>query len=104
MANTNPSPYKYSFFPTALQAVQDFGRLARVQGFGAEFAHDLRTWTDRLKSDPVGWGDPLYDFHNLGMTYYRGSSDSLFAYFCVNQVARQVIVRSVVAGPYTALA
>ncbi len=104
MANINPSPYRYSFFQTALQAVQGFGRLAHQRGLGAEFAHDLRTWTDRLKTDPVGWGDPLYDFHNLGMTYYRGSSDFLFAYFCVNQAARQVIVQSVVAGPYSALA
>lgn len=105
MASPNdPPPFGYSLFPSALQALRDYGQVARQRGLAFEFARDLEALTDRLRADPVGLGDPLYDFHHLGMTYFRGRSEFLFAYYCVNISARQVIVQRFLLNPYSRLA
>lgn len=59
------------------------------------FAEDLRAVVVRLKTDPLAWGDPLYDLHQLGMTVQRGQSPFLYVYYCVNVARRVVFIRDV---------
>lgn len=68
------------------------------------FHADLTRVRDRLRADPVGWGDPLYDYHQLGLTQYRGLSPFLCVYYSVLADQQAVIIQRVEANPFGPLA
>jgi hypothetical protein len=68
------------------------------------FAEDLRAVIERLKTDPVAWGDPLYDWHQLGMTVQRGQSPFLYVYYCVTRSRRLVFIQHIEPYQYGPLA
>jgi hypothetical protein len=68
------------------------------------FAEDLRAIVARLKTDPLAWGDPLFDLHQLGMTVQRGQSPFLYVYYCVNVDRRIAFIRRIEPYQYGPLA
>jgi hypothetical protein len=105
MAQPNPdSPYQVTFPASAIAFLRTLVDVAKERGIAFDFARDLEAIQHRLRNAPFEWGDPLFDYHHLGMTHYRGRSEFLFAYFSINQPARQVFVQRFTINPYSRLA
>lgn len=104
MTPNNPTPFRFSFLQSAENQLRELARLAVERNVRSEFARDLRTVQARLHTDPTDWGDPLFDYHHLGMTHWRGRSDLLYVYFSVHLESRVVFVQNVEASPYGSLA
>ncbi len=96
--------FRVSYLDGAVDVLRDSMEIARERGLDFELARDLEAIQRRLVHIPIVWGDPLFDFHQLGMTQYRGSSEFFFTYFSVNQLARQVFVQRFTIKPYSRLA
>jgi hypothetical protein len=50
----------------------------------------LRFIIERLTNDPLGWGDPNYRLHHLGLLRCRGLRSPLSVYYAVDEVRRIV--------------
>jgi hypothetical protein len=59
-------------------------RAAELQ-VSAEVIPVLTDVSERLRTDPRGWGDPLRDLRHLHLTFYRGILHPFIVYFSVHQ-------------------
>jgi hypothetical protein len=105
MATANGQPgYKLSLLPAAADALRLLRDQAVLRGLAERLARDLESVERRLQRDPVEWGDPLFDYHHLGMTRRRGKSEFLYVYYSVHEPGRAVFVQDITANPHGPLA
>jgi hypothetical protein len=101
MATANGTPgYKLSILRPASEKLRAWKDDAVRRGIGHRFAQDLLSIERRLRHNPLTWGDPLFDYHHLGLTRRRGRSDLLFVYYSVHEQGRVVFVQDVAAAPH----
>jgi hypothetical protein len=103
-SNNGGLTYKLSLLHTAHETLQDLKRIALSRGCGDRFAADLEAVVRLLKQAPTRWGDPLFDYKQLGMTRRRGRSECLFVYYSVHEAGQVVFVQDITANPFGPLA
>jgi hypothetical protein len=86
----NPGNFQVAFSQTVRDQVRALTRRANKRGIGAEFRADLEFIIERLMTDPLGWGDPNYRLHNLGLLVCRGLRPLVYVYYAVDDVRRIV--------------
>jgi len=101
MATPNGQPeYKVSLLPAIRDKLQAFWAQAEQRGLGPLFLIDAEGVERRLIRDPLNWGDPLFEYHKLGMVKLRGRSTFLYVYYSVHKQGRVVVVQDLDINPH----
>ena len=102
-----PAEGPASFFvswPGALQdefaAIED---LAKQKHLLNELLADMKAARERLQSDPLGWGDPQYEYHHLGLLVLHATLRLVHFYYAVDDIRRIVYVQEILAMPGSGL-
>lgn len=95
--------FEVTFLDLAVAGMREAAVLAQGRGVAFELARDLEALLRRLRRIPTVWGDPLFNYHHLGMVHLRGRSEFFFVHFSVNLPARRVFVQRVSINPYSRL-
>ena len=95
----NPPPgsgpgFTVSMSAATAQQLRDLHTEATADGRGAEFVDAMRQVSDRLRSDPVKFGEDLFDLRGLRLTVKVGVVFPLVVEFGVYADQRIVFVRS----------
>ncbi len=94
-----PENYRISWSGQVLQAVTALSESAKRHALGEMFLDDLERMAERLGSDPVAWGDPLYEYHHLGLVVYRATLKLTRIHYAVDELRRIVYIQEVAALP-----
>jgi hypothetical protein len=70
-------------------------RRASLQGRGESVLKALREIVERLREDPLGWGDRLYRLPALRLQVCHGSIRPLFVNFAVSEDKSLVFIKGV---------
>ena len=58
-----------------------------------EFYLEWKSICDRLRANPVRWGDPQYDLQYSNMRVFRGLSTHFIVHYAVDFDRREVIIK-----------
>lgn len=94
MEPDEPFHYTVSTIHTARERLGQLRLLAIRNRMPQAFTDDLAAIWERLRTDPLSWGDPLYDLHQLRMTIRRGQSPFVYVYYAVNEAGRAVFIQN----------
>jgi hypothetical protein len=83
--------------------LRGLARLAAKVGKAGEIATTLRGIDFRLRTDPVGFGDPGYHLHQLGLLKSRAFRPPFYLYYAVDEVRRIVYVTEFRVTPGSSL-
>jgi hypothetical protein len=90
--------------PAVLAKLGAWGELAWRRGLRESFAAAVREMDDRLGRDPEAWGDPLWDYRGLRLTFYQRYGPVLVVRYAVHIDGTPVFVRQVLLTPGSPLA
>lgn len=93
-----------SYEPPVLANLRAWGRVAARVGLRDAFLAALRDMDDRLQSDPRAWGDPLWDYRALSLTYFQRMGPLLIVRYAAHANGTLVLVRQVELTPGSLLA
>jgi len=99
MTGPPDSPWTISFSEKVARQIEELAITAAQQDKEVEFRRSLESVHDRLKNDPVGWGDPEYRLHDLKLIMYRGIEGILLANYAVDLRRRIVYVKQIRISP-----
>jgi hypothetical protein len=92
-------PYEVHNSGVVFQALQRLQRLAAREGRRDKFLWALRQVHQRLRWDPTGFGEPLYQLPALRIEIRHGAIRPLFVDFAVCQDRPLVFIRGVALLP-----
>jgi hypothetical protein len=84
--------YRVTYPESVRAALRILGRKALEVGRADELADALREIDGRLRTEPVGFGEPSYRLRHLGLLKCLGSRPPLYVYYAVDEVRRIVYV------------
>ena len=87
-----PSPYRVDYFPGVDQQIRDVSEQATDLGLRGEFFAAIRHIIDRLKADPVAFGEPEYHTVYPGGVVCHGGHNPVFVRYAVYQQERVVVI------------
>jgi len=88
-------PFRLAFSGAIGDELRRLAERAAALGIGPRFAAALTEIRERLQSDPLTWGDPLYRLHNLGVVVCRRLTDRLLVEYAVHEAQRVVWLTAV---------
>jgi hypothetical protein len=65
MSESRGPVYEVSFTPKDLEQLRVWGEAAERRGIKGVYAEALKTIREKLATEPLSWGDPLYRLHHL---------------------------------------
>lgn len=93
-----------SYPPAVLAKLRRWGDVAVRVGLREPFLAAVRELDARLRSDPEAWGDPLWDYRDLRLTFYRRYGPVVIVNYTVHIDGTPVFVRDVRLTPGSLLA
>lgn len=93
-----------SYPPEVLAELRAWGTFAARIGLRDEFLTALREMEQQLRGAPEAWGDPLWDYHGLRLTFYQRYGSVLIVRYAVHIDGTPVFVRQVLLTPGSLLA
>jgi hypothetical protein len=93
MSSPSAGGYRVLTLRTALDTVNDWLTRAASLGIRPLLEAALLRILDRLTNDPVGWGNPLFTYHHLGMQMYNGVEWDMVVTYGVDVGHRLVCIR-----------
>jgi len=70
---------------TVLDGLKVILALARMLGRISDVTADLRHVKEQLETDPLAWGDPTRQYHQLGLVECRGMGQHLLVHYAVSE-------------------
>lgn len=91
---SNPAG-SYHFAPTEeqLKQLRTWAERANTLGKKAEFLAALKTIHQKLTTEPLTWGDPLYRLPQLGLQVYQRVCSPLHVAYAVDEERRIVFIK-----------
>jgi hypothetical protein len=80
---------------TIAEAIRQLQRQASREDRGEEFLRAIRTTVERLRNDPMEFGEPLYYLPNLRLHVRTGAVRPLCVEFAVSEDRQQVFLKVV---------
>jgi hypothetical protein len=96
-------PFRVVYSEHCLQRLRLWSAQAIRRGRRLEYLAALKEIQHRLTHDPLGWGDPQFPLHALGLMFYRGLRRPLLVYYGVDESSRLVFVTQVRPIPQSGL-
>ena len=75
------------------QQVLMWAKVAREKGILGVFADIINWIEEQLATRPAEWGDPLFEFHYMGLPLYRGIKEFVSAEYGVREAEKIVFVK-----------
>src|SRR5205823_3121523 len=97
MADGPEAEFKIILLPGVSRILRELTSKAKRLRKKQRFLNCLRKVIDRLKDDPLGWGDPLYRAKKEGGTVCRGLLGPLLVDYVAYEAERVVFILSVQA-------
>lgn len=105
MATTNGTPrYRLSLAHGVSDQLKAWADVAEQSGLLAEYRAALALANEQLQIDPMGYGDPLRDYHHAGLSERRAMGPWFIVQYAVHVGSHIVFVREFRLNPYSALA
>lgn len=92
--------YRVSYLAGVLDRLKEWSTLAAERKLVEEYKNTLRRIDSELTYSPRRWGEPQFDYHQLGMTRLRGNTPMLIVYYAIHEAERIVIVQEVQLDPH----
>jgi hypothetical protein len=92
-------PYDIDYSVALLQHIKSFRDRARAAGKSKDFREALAAVYSQLRSNPLQFGDPLFDYTNSPFTLYRGSRLPLIVFYAVHRQQALVVIQKVLVYP-----
>jgi hypothetical protein len=83
------------------QRVRQMRERARQLGREADFLIAVRHVADQLEAEPLSWGDPSYQLHQLGLAVRHGIYAMLHVYYAVDDEHQLVYIKDIDGLPGT---
>ena len=99
MSSPSPGGFRIVYLLPARAAARDRLSHAPALGLLAPLKAALLRIHDQLTNDPVGWGNPLYFLHHLGITINTAFEWDIFVSYGVDVANRLVCVRTMQLMP-----
>ena len=91
-----PAPFwSVHYSGVILQRLRRYYQRSKALGIGGEYLGLIRTMKDRLQTDALSWGDPLYTLPTLQLVIYRRIHGFLVVYYGVDERNRRVFVNRI---------
>lgn len=101
---SRPGPsYKISVSERELQKLENWLAWAKEVGIRDTYLSVLEALEEKLRSQPLQWGDPQYRLHGLGLLMMRGIEDFLQVNYGVDETRRIVYVSEFKLLPWNPL-
>ena len=91
----NGHSFKVEFVSFAMAQLRQLAQRAIFRNQGQVLAKSIREAVNRLKTDPIGSGEPLYRLHHMKMLICRAVFPPLFIEYGVHEDRPVVIIRHV---------
>jgi hypothetical protein len=88
-----PALYKVVCAEVVLREFEELHHRAAWLGVDKAFLHAAKRIMEKLQSEPMVLGEPLYRLPNLDLVVCVGGVPPLLVYFAVNEARRFVIVQ-----------
>jgi hypothetical protein len=88
-------PFQVSFSGVMAEAIRQLQRQASREGRGEDFLSAVRAVVERLRQDPLGFGEPLYRLPVLGLQVRCGAVRPLYVDFAVCEDRPLVFLKAV---------
>src|SRR5262249_29206731 len=92
---SSPARFRVTFNELLRQRVREYTQRAHDSGFGQRFLAEMQEIVERMATDPLNWGDPIYTLHSLGLQMFHRIHSGIHVEYGVNEPARVVFVRRV---------
>lgn len=92
-------PFDIAYFPSALDEFRDLFHRAKKVGLGQQVLDAGKEIDERLRSDPIKFGDPLYPLRGLNLQLFGRAISPVFVNYAVHFDKRVVFVSSFKAAP-----
>jgi hypothetical protein len=88
-----PHPYKVTHSALTGQEIKRLHQRAAQEGRGKQFVSALRAIYERLKNDPVNFGEPIFRLPALKLIVYQAGVSPVMVDYAVHEERRLVILR-----------
>ncbi len=92
MADEANGPYRVHASQVMLDRLRELGRRAAARGERDAFKAALQFATNRLATDPLNWGEPIYHLPGLNTLVFHGAVAMLHLYYVVIAASRTVTI------------
>jgi hypothetical protein len=101
MASNAQPPFFISMFDADRDRLRLWAVRAAALGIGEDFRRALTTIVDGLQTDPLNFGDPLFNYQHMGAVLCHAMRWPLRVHYAVDETHRTVFVQrfSVVPVP-----
>jgi hypothetical protein len=99
MPDGPPGTYQVVYFPDLLKQLKQWAQRAVDLGLADQFRAALKSAQDRLQSDPMTWGDPLYRLRHLGLVVHHRVEPLFHVLYAVDENRRVVYVKNIKPRP-----
>jgi hypothetical protein len=89
------APYEVHWSRAIKQVLRQLHQQAVAGGIEEQFLYAMRTLVERLRSDPLGFGEPCYQLQQLKLEVRSGIIAPLFVSFGVQKDKHLVFVKEV---------
>jgi hypothetical protein len=96
---SGPTSYQLNLAGTVLDNIRVLALRATRKGLLDPITAALRGMTIGLTVDPVGWGDPLFDYPHVSWRLYQRGIGPLYVAYAVDKAHRMVYVKLVYPFP-----
>jgi tetrahydromethanopterin S-methyltransferase subunit D len=79
MSNGSTQDYKLEYSDLAEKNINDLHSIAKHAGKGVHFVHAVIKAVNLMRTNPHGWGDPVYRAKTVDAVLCRGIVDLLFS-------------------------
>jgi len=87
--------YKVDYLPGVTQQIQDGATFAKKSGRLAEYIKILKEAVRRLQTEPLGWGEPQYQYKAAGGVVCHGILRPVVVHFVVFEEMKIVMIMRV---------
>jgi hypothetical protein len=91
----SPPAYHIDFGQRVRNELRVLAFRATRKGLLAPLIASLREMEKRLEVDPIGWGDPLYQYSVLGWLLYQRAVNPVHVSYGVDETRKIVYVKSI---------
>ena len=96
-------PFAVGQLPEVLRRVRELTEKAAILGVGNELFEAVTTVMAKLRTDPVGSGDPDYHPKKPGSCVYHIVNDPLYFRYAVYEIERVVLILEIKPLPDSSL-
>lgn len=95
-ASNGTPPYRVSLSDEVIGRMKYWGEVAGKLGLLEWYTRALRVIDNKLRHNPIEWGDPLFSYKHLGLRTFHGVHATFLIFYAVHEEKKIVFVRRMI--------